>query len=52
MTIEWMLDLFSTEPLRSIIVLFWSLLSVGIALALIVGVPVAIGVSDQRRRDR
>jgi hypothetical protein len=50
MTIEWMLDLFGTEPLRSIVALFWSLFFFGIALALIIGVPIAIGVSDQRRR--
>jgi hypothetical protein len=50
MTTEWMLDLFSTEPLRSIIAVLWSLLLLGIALGVIIGLPVAIGASDQRRQ--
>jgi hypothetical protein len=50
MTTAWMLDLLIIEPLRSIIAVFWSLLFLGIALAVIIGLPVAIGVSDQRRQ--
>jgi hypothetical protein len=48
-TFEWMLDLAGSEPLRSIIAVTWSLLCLTLAFAVIVGVPVAIGVSEQRR---
>jgi hypothetical protein len=51
-TVEWMLDLAGSEPVRSIIAVLWSLLFLTLAFAVIVGVPVAIGVSEQRRRRR
>jgi hypothetical protein len=45
-----MLDLVGSEPLRSILAVIWSLLFLTLAFAVIIGVPVAIGVSEQRRR--
>jgi ABC-type spermidine/putrescine transport system permease subunit II len=51
-TTEWILDLFGSEPLRSILAALWSLIFLTLAFAVIVGVPIAIAVSEQRRRPR